>query len=113
MEVMLTQGDAAAFMAELKQQDKTLWEKVRDWFKNLAEKLRSVVDAYQGYTPDSPEGRIVAQMEDFIGVLQEAYSEALVDASENYRANEGKKIPPGRVVMSGIWPGLRIRILFI
>ena len=91
METMLTQGDAASFMAELKQKDKTLWEKVRDWFKNLAEKLRGVVDAYQGYTPDSPEGRIVAQMEDFIGVLQEAYSEALMDASENYRANEGKK----------------------
>ena len=91
METMLTQGDAASFMAELKQQDKTLWEKVRDWFKNLAEKLRGVVDAYQGYTPDSPEGRLVAQMEDFIGVLQEAYSEALMDASENYRANEGKK----------------------
>jgi len=91
METMLTQGDAASFMAEIRQQDKTLWEKVRDWFKNLAEKLRGVVDAYQGYTPDSPEGRIVAQMEDFIGVLQEAYSEALMDASENYRANEGKK----------------------
>lgn len=91
METMLTQGDAASFMAQLKQQDKTLWEKVRDWFKNLAEKLRGVVDAYQGYTPDSPEGRLVAQMEDFIGVLQEAYSEALVDASENYRANDGKK----------------------
>ena len=89
METMLTQGDAASFMAEIRQQDKTLWEKVRDWFKNLAEKLRDVVDAYQGYTPDSPEGRIVAQMEDFIGVLQEAYSEALIDASENYRANEG------------------------
>ena len=40
METMLTQGDAASFMAELKQKDKTLWEKVRDWFKNLAEKLR-------------------------------------------------------------------------
>lgn len=91
METMLTQGDAASFMAELKQQDKTLWEKVRDWFKNLAEKLRGVVDAYQGYTPESPEGRTVAQMEDFIGVLQEAYSEALMDASKNYRANEGKK----------------------
>ena len=91
METMLIQGDAASFMAEIRQQDKTLWEKVRDWFKNLAEKLRGVVDAYQGYTPDSPEGRIVAQMEDFIGVLQEAYSEALMDASENYRANEGKK----------------------
>lgn len=96
METMLTQGDAASFMAELKQKGKTLWEKVRDWFKKLAEKLRGVVDANQGYTPDSPEGRLVAQMEDFIGVLQEAYSEALMDASENYRANEGKKIPPER-----------------
>ena len=91
METMLPQGDAASFMAELKQQYKTLWEKVRDWFKNLAEKLRGVVDAYQGYTPDSPEGRLVAQMEDFIGVLQEAYFEALMDASENYWANEGSK----------------------
>lgn len=98
METMLTQGDAASFMAQLKQKDKTLREKIRDWFKDLANKLRDVVDAYKGYTPDSPEGRMVAQMEDFIGVLQEAYSEALMDASENYRAADGQKIPPGRVV---------------
>jgi len=91
METMLTQGDAASFMAQLKQKDKTLWEKIRDWFKDLAKKLRDVVDAYKGYTPDSPEGRMVAQMEDFIGVLQEAYSEALMDASENYRVNRGNK----------------------
>jgi len=32
METMLTQGDAASFMAQLKQKDKTLWEKIRDWF---------------------------------------------------------------------------------
>ena len=91
METMLTRGDAAAFMAELKQQDKTLWQKVRDWFKDLARKLQAVADQYSGASPESTEGRLVARMEDFIGVLQQAYSEALVEAAENYRANEGEK----------------------
>lgn len=91
MEAMLTSGDPASFMADLQQKDKTLWEKVKNWLQTLVKKLQEVVTAYKGYKPDSNEGRMVAQMDDFIGVLQKAYGEALVDASENYRANEGKK----------------------
>lgn len=91
MEAMLTSGDPASFMADLQQKDKTLREKVKNWLQTLVKKLQEVVTAYNGYKPDSNEGRMVAQMDDFIGVLQKAYGEALVDASENYRANEGKK----------------------
>ena len=91
METMLTRGDLGRMMAELKQQDKTLWEKVRDWFKDLIQKLQAVVEQYKGAKPETAEGQLVAQMEDFIQVLQQAYAEALVEAGENYRANEGKK----------------------
>ena len=42
-----------------------------------------------------PRGAPVAQMDDFVKMLQEAYSEALMDASENYRANEDNKNHPG------------------
>lgn len=91
METMLTQGDIGRMMAELKQKDKTLAEKVREWFRNLADSLKAVADEYRGAKPESPEGRLVAQMDDFIKVLQQAYAEALVEAGENYRANDGNK----------------------
>ena len=91
METMLTQGNIGQMMAELKQQDKTLWEKVREWFRNLADSLKAVADEYRGTKPESPEGRLVAQMDDFVKVLQQAYAEALVEAGEYYRANEGNK----------------------
>ena len=84
METMLADGSIIEMMAELRQQDKTLWEKIRDWFKDLADKLRAVVDAYKGVQPDSDEGRMVADMQDMIGTLQALYMDALVDASENF-----------------------------
>lgn len=91
METMLTQGDIGDFMAQLSQKDKTLRDKIREWFRNLADSLKAVADEYRGAKPESPEGRLVAQMDDFVKVLQQAYAEALVEAGENYRANEGKK----------------------
>ena len=91
MEAVLVKGDMAKVIAELKQTDKTLRQKIQEWFKDLAQKLQAVVDSYKGVSPESPEGRLVAQMDDFIGVLQQAYAEALVDAGDSYRASEGNK----------------------
>jgi hypothetical protein len=71
-------------LAELKQQDRSLWQKICEWFKDLAGKLRAVVDAYKGVEPDSTEGRMVADMKDIIGTLEALYMDALVDASENF-----------------------------
>lgn len=86
MEAMLTDGNVVQMMADLKQQDKTLWQKICDWFRDLAENLKAVVDAYKGYRPDSQEGRMVADMRDVIAMLESFYADALADASDNYQA---------------------------
>ena len=86
MEAMLTDGNVVQLMADLKQQDKTLWQKICDWFKDLVADLKAVVDAYKGYKPDSSEGRMVAQMQDIIVMLESFYADALLDAGENYQA---------------------------
>lgn len=84
MESMLADGSIIEMMAELKQQDKGLWQKIKNWFKDLAGKLRAVVDAYKGVQSDSTEGRMVADMKDMISTMEALYMDALVDASENF-----------------------------
>lgn len=91
MESMLTDGNVIQWMAELRQQDKGLWQKICDWFKDLAGKLKAVVDSYKGVQPDSTEGKLVADMKDVIGILESLYQDALVDASENYNAAGAQK----------------------
>lgn len=96
METMLNDGNVVQMMADLKQQDKTLWQKICDWFKNLAADLKAVVDAYKGQRPDSAEGRMVADMQDVIVILESLYTDALVNASENFQAaGAQKKHHPG------------------
>ena len=85
METMLSDGKVLEKLAELKQIDKTLWEKIRDFISELAEKIREV---YAGLSPDSMEGRYVAEMKDSIETIQNLFTEGLVEASENYQAAE-------------------------
>lgn len=98
MEAMLTDGNVVQMMANLKEQDKTLWQKIRDWFRDLAEDLKALLEAYKGYRPDSQEGRMVADMQDVIVILESFYADALADASDNYQASLAQKTPPGRVM---------------
>lgn len=91
MEAMLTDGNVQQVMADLKQQDKTIWQKICDWFKDLAADLKALVDAYKGVEPDSLEGRMVAQMQDVITILERLYADALVDASANFQAARAEK----------------------
>ena len=91
MEVMLTDGNVVQMMAELKQQDKNLWQKICDWFKDLVADLKAIVDAYNGVKPDSHEGKLVSQMQDVIVVLESLYTDAMTDASENYQAARAEK----------------------
>ena len=85
METMLADGNVMEKLAKLKQQDKTLWQKIKDFISELAAKIRKV---YEGLTPDSVEGRYVAEMKDAIERLQDLFADALYDASENYQASE-------------------------
>ena len=91
MGTMLIDGTVVQMMADLKQQDKTLWQKICDWFKNLVADLKAVTDAYSGYKPDSAEGRMVADMQDVIVSLERLYGDALLDAGENYKAAGAQK----------------------
>ena len=80
---MLSSGRVMETMAKLKQQDKTLWEKICEFFKDLVEHLKAIVDAYGNLAPDSVEGRLVADMTDVIQTLESLYAEALVEASDS------------------------------
>lgn len=91
MESMLKSGNVVETMALLKQQDKSLWQKIVDWFKDLAEDLKKLVNAYQDVKPDSVEGKMVEDMQDVIVILESLYADALIDAGENYKAVGAQK----------------------
>ena len=97
MEAMLTDGNVVQMMAELKQQDKNLWQKICDWFKDLAADLKAIVETYKGVKPDSNEGKMVAQMQDVIVILESLYADALADASENFQSAEKNTTREGDV----------------
>lgn len=88
-EMMLTDTDAAGRIAgKLKAQDRTLWEKIKDFFTGLVEKLRN---AYQDAEPDSEIARILKRAVQDNEALAEAWASAVVDAGENYQLQEGQK----------------------
>lgn len=88
MEIMLSDGTVIEKLSELRAKDKSLVQKIRDWFKSFSAKLRS---AYEGLEADSAEGRRVAEMTDAVERLQELFAEGLSQAGKNYRAAGGQK----------------------
>ena len=84
-EAMLADGDAVAKIAELKAKDKTLWQKIKEYLTNLVARIKS---AYEGMSPDSVEGNHVAEMLDTAERLKALWTEALVEASDNYTSAE-------------------------
>ena len=100
MESMLTDENAAAFLEKLAQRDKGLKEKIVSWLKDLATKLKNALIAYKDVKPDSPEGKMVAQMEDFRKEIMGIYTSALVDAGENFRENGGTLTSDGDYLYS-------------
>ena len=88
-ETMLTDTDAAQRVSqELYKQDRTLWEKIKDFFTGLVEKLRS---AYKGIDPDSDIGRVMKRAIQDNETVAQAWAEAVVEAGENYQLQDGQK----------------------
>lgn len=83
METMLADGNVVEKLAKLKTEDRSLWEKIRDFIRDLAEKIKKV---YAGLTPDSAEGRYVAEMKDKLEEFQNLFTEGLAAAGENFQA---------------------------
>ena len=78
-ESFLADGNAVAKIAELKAKDKTLWQTIKDFLTKLVERIKA---AYEGLSPDSVEGRYVAEMLDTAEQLKAMWTEMLVEASE-------------------------------
>ena len=84
---------------KLKNQDRTLWEKIKDFFTGLVEKPRS---AYQDAEPDSEIAKILKRAIQDNGALAEARASAVVDAGENYQLQDGQKRTPGRALQKPV-----------
>lgn len=94
MEAMLADGNVMDKLLELKAKDNSLFMKMKQFFDNLLNKLRSI---YKGQTPDSAEGRAVLEMTDSIEKIQQLFADALVDASENFQNAEKNTTQEGGV----------------
>lgn len=81
METILTSGRVLEMMNEIQQQDKTLWEQIRDWFMDF---IKSIREAYKGVDADTVEGQAIAEMDDVLKELEQVFAEGLVDAGEKY-----------------------------
>ena len=94
-ETMLTDTDAAQRIGQsLKSKDATLFEKVVQWFRDLAAKLR---EAYKDLHPDSEIAQYAKKTIQQVDGLVQLWADMAVDAAENYREGAGS----GNVALDG------------
>ena len=83
MSEMLVDGEVAQKLAELKQKDKTLWEKIRDVIRDLLERWGLIRKEYEGRDV-AGEAQFLRGMDEAFRKLQQLYTEAFVEADANY-----------------------------
>lgn len=86
MEGITQDGRLYEVAMQLKQENRTLWQKVKDWFADILARLKK---AYAGLTPDSREANLMLQMTDQIEAMQKAWAEGLNTASQNFQSADG------------------------
>lgn len=96
-EQMLSDGRAIERLEELRQTDRTVFEKVVDFIHDIAEKVKEL---YKGLQPDSLEARYVAQMQDAFEQLQELWAAGVADAAGNF---ENAQAPGQEHRQDGSW----------
>ena len=88
-ETILTDTDAANRLSQqVYKQDRTLWQKIKDFFTGLVEKLRN---AYKDSDPDSDIGRMLKRAVQDNEEIAQAWAEAVAEAGENYQLQDGQK----------------------
>nr|DAV53615.1 MAG TPA: chromosome segregation protein [Caudoviricetes sp.] len=88
-ETILTDTDAANRLSQqIYEQDRTLWQKIKDFFTGLVEKLRN---AYKDSDPDSDIGRMLKRAVQDNTEIAQAWAEAVAEAGENYQLQDGQK----------------------
>lgn len=89
METILVSGNVAETIAEIRQKDASLADKILQFLKDFVAKLKASLQAYRGVAPDSTEGRMVAELEeDVIRKLEQLWAEAAVEAGDAYSRAE-------------------------
>ena len=88
METMLSDDAVYEKILELKCQDASIVKKIGEFLAKIVDGFKKLM---KQYPPETPEGKLVSQMNDSFSKLQELFAEALVDASNNYQANKGQK----------------------
>lgn len=86
MQRMLTDGDAAAKIEALNRKDSEIVAKIREFFADLAAKLKAVRDSYKDVKADGFEGEFIKESLAEFDRLQQLFAEALVDAADSYNA---------------------------
>ena len=88
MEMMLSDDAVYEKILELKSKDASIVKKIGEFFAKIVDSFKKLM---QQYPPETPEGKLVSQMNDSFTKLQDLFAEALVDASNNYQANKEQK----------------------
>ena len=97
-ETILTDTDAANRLSQqIYKQDRTLWQKIKDFFTGLVEKLRN---AYRDSDPDSDIGRMLKRAVQDNAEIAQAWAEAVREAGENYQLQDGESVNAGTVMGS-------------
>ncbi len=83
LQEMLTRGDVLQKITKLKQQDRSLWQKLKDFITNMAKRIRAI---YKGVDPESREAKELRKAGDAIQKLADMFAEGLEEAGENFEA---------------------------
>lgn len=68
--------------------DGSLWDKIVEYITKLVDRIKAV---YKGLSPDSAEGKFVAEQLETFEELKRLWTEAVVEASENYAGRTAQK----------------------
>lgn len=88
-ESMLTDTEALQqFSSLLKQQDQSLWSRIKKWFNDFAAKLRNAYKSLDPYTEEGKAGKAAFKQADNLAKL---WAEGLKEAVENYNGQNVQK----------------------
>lgn len=81
-QTMLLDSNAVEKLAQLRQRDKTLFEKIREFIIGLIDKIRGL---YKDIEPDSAEAKAARSMTDVLEQLSALFEDAAVDAAKAHQ----------------------------
>lgn len=81
MSTMMTDGSLYEKLAELRSTDKGLFNTIKRFFDEMIAKFKKV---YESLAPDQQDAQDIREMKDMFDRIQNAFAEALVEASDNF-----------------------------